>query len=85
MEEMLYLVQVIPQKLVEKILAKTPHCTGSLGSTAISEAVEKAVSTPNTRYALGSVLNQALLHQSIIGAEAKITNGKKLTNILILL
>ena len=53
------------------ILAKDPGCTGSLG-TAISEAVEKATSTPNTRYALGSVLNQVLLHQSIIGTESKL-------------
>lgn len=52
------------------ILAKDPGNTGSLG-TAISEAVEIAVSTPNTRYSLGSVMNQVLLHQSIIGLEAK--------------
>lgn len=52
------------------ILEKDPGNTGSLG-TAISEAVETAVSTPNTRYSLGSVLNQVLLHQSIIGLEAK--------------
>lgn len=52
------------------ILEKDPGNTGSLG-TAISEAVEVAVSTPNTRYSLGSVLNQVLLHQSIIGLEAK--------------
>lgn len=54
-----------------KILAKDPECTGSLG-TAISEAVETAVSDPNhaTRYVLGSVLNQVLLHQSIIGLES---------------
>lgn len=53
-----------------KILEADPNCTGSLG-TAISEAIEVAVSTPNTRYTLGSVLNQVLLHQSIIGIEAK--------------
>lgn len=52
------------------ILAKDPNCTGSLGC-AISEAVEKAVTTPNTRYVLGSVLNQVLLHQSVIGLESK--------------
>ncbi|MDR0405401.1 MAG: TrpB-like pyridoxal phosphate-dependent enzyme [Clostridiales bacterium] len=52
------------------ILAKDPGNTGSLG-TAISEAIEMAVSTPNTRYSLGSVLNQVLLHQSIIGMESK--------------
>ena len=44
--------------------------TGSLGC-AITEAVEHAVSHENTRYVLGSVLNQVLLHQSIIGLESK--------------
>lgn len=53
-----------------KILAEIPDTTGSLGC-AISEAVEKAVTTPNSRYVLGSVLNQVLLHQSIIGLESK--------------
>ena len=53
------------------ILANNPNTGGSLGC-AISEAVEKAVTTPNTRYVLGSVLNQVLLHQSIIGLESKI-------------
>ena len=53
-----------------KILAEHPGTTGSLGC-AISEAVEKAASTPGYRYVLGSVLNQVLLHQSIIGVEAK--------------
>jgi len=53
-----------------KILAQFPGTTGSLGC-AISEAVEAAVSTPGYRYVLGSVLNQVLLHQSIIGLEAK--------------
>ena len=52
------------------ILAEDPNNTGSLG-TAISEAVEEAVSTEGCRYALGSVLNQVLLHQSIIGQETK--------------
>lgn len=47
-----------------------PGTTGSLG-TAISEAVEVAVSTEGYRYVLGSVLNQVLLHQSIIGMETK--------------
>ncbi len=51
------------------ILAKDPDNMGSLGC-AISEAVEVAVTTPNTKYVLGSVLNQVLLHQSIIGLEA---------------
>ncbi len=54
----------------KKILAEHPGTTGSLGC-AISEAVEKAVSTPGYRYILGSVLSQVLLHQSIIGLEAK--------------
>lgn len=53
-----------------KILAEHPDTTGSLGC-AISEAVEVATSTPGYRYVLGSVLNQVLLHQSIIGLETK--------------
>ncbi len=53
-----------------KILAEHPGTTGSLGC-AISEAVEVAVGTPGYRYVLGSVLNQVLLHQSVIGLEAK--------------
>ena len=53
-----------------KILAEHPGTTGSLGC-AISEAVEKAVSTEGYRYVLGSVLNQVLLHQSVIGLETK--------------
>ncbi len=52
------------------ILAKDPDTTGSLGC-AISEAVEVATSTPGYRYVLGSVLNQVLLHQSVIGLETK--------------
>ncbi len=52
------------------ILASDPDSNGSLGC-AISEAVEMAVSTPGYRYVLGSVLNQVLLHQSVIGLEAK--------------
>lgn len=52
------------------ILAEDPDNSGSLGC-AISEAVEKAVTTEGYRYVLGSVLNQVLLHQSIIGLEAK--------------
>ena len=51
-------------------LERDPHCSGSLG-LAISEAVEVATSTPGYRYVLGSVLNQVLLHQSIIGLETK--------------
>ena len=53
-----------------KILSQHPGTTGSLGC-AISEAVETAVSSSGYRYVLGSVLNQVLLHQSIIGLEAK--------------
>ena len=53
-----------------RILAEHPGTTGSLGC-AISEAVEKATRTPGYRYVLGSVLNQVLLHQSVIGLEAK--------------
>ncbi len=58
-----------------KILAEFPGTTGSLGC-AISEAVEVAVNTPGYRYVLGSVLNQVLLHQSIIGLEAKLALDK---------
>ncbi len=54
----------------KKILEDHPGTTGSLGC-AISEAVEVATSTPGYRYVLGSVLNQVLLHQSIIGLETK--------------
>lgn len=53
-----------------RILEKHPGTTGSLGC-AISEAVEKATSTEGYRYVLGSVLNQVLLHQSVIGLETK--------------
>lgn len=53
-----------------RILAEHPNTTGSLGC-AISEAVEDAVSREGYRYVLGSVLNQVLLHQSIIGLETK--------------
>lgn len=52
------------------ILAMDPDTTGSLGC-AISEAIEKATTTASCRYVLGSVLNQVLLHQSIIGMETK--------------
>lgn len=57
-------------KIGQKILADHPGTTGSLGC-AISEAVEVATSTPGYRYVLGSVLNQVLLHQSVIGMETK--------------
>ena len=59
----------------KKILAAHPGTTGSLGC-AISEAVEVAVGTPGYRYVLGSVLNQVLLHQSVIGLEAKAAMDK---------
>ncbi len=51
-------------------LARDPNSQGSLG-IAISEAVEQAASRPDTCYTLGSVLNHVLLHQTIIGLEAK--------------
>ncbi len=54
----------------KKILSEFPGTTGSLGC-AISEAVEVATKTEGYRYVLGSVLNQVLLHQSVIGVEAK--------------
>lgn len=53
-----------------KILAEHPGTTGSLGC-AISEAVESAVSRDGYRYVLGSVLNQVLLHQTVVGLETK--------------
>lgn len=67
--------QVIPSpsmstKSGRKTLTDHPNHQGSLG-TAISEAVELAMQTPNCKYALGSVLNHVLLHQSVIGLEAK--------------
>ncbi|SFW71553.1 TrpB-like pyridoxal phosphate-dependent enzyme [Amycolatopsis australiensis] len=61
-----------PSELTESgkaILAEHPDSTGSLG-IAISEAVEQAAQDPNARYALGSVLNHVLLHQTVIGEEA---------------
>ena len=58
-----------------KILEDNPDTGGSLGC-AISEAVEVAVTTEGYRYVLGSVLNQVLLHQSVIGLEAKIALEK---------
>ena len=59
----------------KKILAEHPGTTGSLGC-AISEAVEVATGTPGYRYVLGSVLNQVLLNQSVIGLEAKAAMDK---------
>lgn len=57
-------------KAGRKIITDNPSYQGSLG-TAISEAVELAMSTPNCKYALGSVLNHVALHQSVIGLEAE--------------
>jgi tryptophan synthase beta chain len=62
-----------PSNLTEfgrNLLATDPQNGGSLG-IAISEAVEAAGTTPNTKYTLGSVLNHVLLHQTIIGLEAE--------------
>lgn len=59
----------------KKILAEHPGTNGSLGC-AISEAVEKATQTEGYRYVLGSVLNQVMLHQSVIGLETKIAMDK---------
>ncbi|MCG0279078.1 MAG: TrpB-like pyridoxal phosphate-dependent enzyme, partial [Thermanaeromonas sp.] len=53
-----------------RILAQDPDCLGSLG-IAISEAVEDAATHNDTNYSLGSVLNHVLLHQTVIGLEAK--------------
>lgn len=57
-------------KFGRKMLKKDPNNTGSLG-IAISEAVEDAATHDNTNYALGSVLNHVVLHQTIIGLEMK--------------
>jgi tryptophan synthase beta chain len=67
--------QVIPSpsmstKAGRKIITDHPNYQGSLG-TAISEAIELAMSTPNCKYTLGSVLNHVSLHQTIIGLEAE--------------
>lgn len=53
-----------------QVLAETPNTAGSLG-IAISEAIEDAATRDDTKYALGSVLNHVILHQSIISLEAK--------------
>ena len=57
-------------KAGRKILTDNPTYMGSLG-TAISEAIELAVQTPNCKYVLGSVLNHVMLHQTVIGLEAE--------------
>jgi len=77
----------IETKIGRDILQKTPDTPGSLG-IAISEAIEEALSdeTGKTRYSLGSVLNHVLLHQTIIGLEAKKQlkiAGEKLPSIII--
>ena len=67
-----------PSELTEagrKILAQDPNSPGSLG-IAISEAVEDAATHPDTNYSLGSVLNHVILHQTIIGEEAKLQMEK---------
>jgi tryptophan synthase beta chain len=67
-----------PSDLTEagrRILAEHPDSTGSLG-IAISEAVEVAAGDPSTNYALGSVLNHVLLHQTVIGEEALLQLAK---------
>ena len=64
-------VHASPSKNTEfgrKMLAQDPESSGSLG-IAISEAIEDTVKTPNTKYALGSVLNHVCLHQTVIGQE----------------
>jgi tryptophan synthase beta chain len=71
-----YGAEIVPSpsnttKIGQEILKENPDTGGSLGC-AISEAIEKAMSNPGYRYVLGSVLNQVLLHQSIIGLESKI-------------
>lgn len=75
-----YGAQIIPSpsettSIGRKILQEFPGTEGSLGC-AISEAVETAVSREGYRYVLGSVLSQVLLHQSIIGLEAKLAMDK---------
>jgi len=72
--------QVIPSpsELTEagrKILAEDPESPGSLG-IAISEAVERAATDPDTKYSLGSVLNHVLLHQTVVGQEALVQMEK---------
>lgn len=57
-------------KVGRALLEANPNSNGSLGG-AISEAVEMAMTQPNTKYTLGSVLNHVILHQSIIGLEAE--------------
>jgi tryptophan synthase beta chain len=67
-----------------RILAERPDSPGSLG-IAISEAVEVAARDPATKYALGSVLNHVLLHQTVIGLEARLQmeKAKDMPNVII--
>ena len=70
-----YGASVVPSPSMDTVVGRKinemhPGTTGSLGC-AISEAVEVATSTPGYRYVLGSVLNQVLLHQTVIGLETK--------------
>src|SRR5204862_6389617 len=58
-----------PSDVTQAGRSQAEHPTGSLG-IAISEAVEVAAQDPDTNYALGSVLNHVLLHQTVIGQEA---------------
>jgi tryptophan synthase beta chain len=72
------IVHPSPSNLTEAgrgILARDPGSTGSLG-IAISEAVEVAAQDPSTNYALGSVLNHVLMHQTVIGEEALLQLAK---------
>jgi tryptophan synthase beta chain len=67
--------EVIPSpsqmtKFGQQVLKDDPECNGSLG-IAISEAIEDCVTSKDTKYSLGSVLNHVLLHQTIVGLEAK--------------
>lgn len=67
--------EVIPSpsqntKFGQSVLKDDPDCTGSLG-IAISEAIEDCVTSKDTKYSLGSVLNHVLLHQTVIGQEAQ--------------
>ena len=70
-----YGAEVVPSpsnttEVGRKILRDFPNTGGSLGC-AISEAVEEALKTPNSKYVLGSVLDHVLLHQTVIGLESK--------------
>ena len=63
-------VRARPPGYGRRVLAETPDSNGSLGM-AISEAVEDAATRDDTKYALGSVLNHVMLHQTVIGLEAQ--------------